>query len=343
MFNVPERISLALALRGARVLYCEIPVSRFRRRGRALGEIQKGVYGFGPDYLGGKLNHIPLVQDWQWRKIAQQIQKHTCALQLNDPIFIFSHVARMAPLCRQMRAAGFPLVHICMDYPEPYQYELIALSDKTLVIPKAVFHKLKSKFGEKIDWIPQSIHLPTIDVAARAHSPDPVMHAPLTQPRLGYLGPMAARVNMRLLREVLLKHPEWQFTYFGGSSDLHLPNAHSAGWLPPEKLPSFIGSIDVGVMPYDCFEEKNLHCVPLKLFDYFLEGLPVVSTPVISLWEFSDLIYFGDTAEEFSRAICQALQESTTSPKRELRKEVARAHSTEALGRRLEEVLSRGN
>ena len=31
MFNVPERISLALASRGARVLYCEIPVSRVRR------------------------------------------------------------------------------------------------------------------------------------------------------------------------------------------------------------------------------------------------------------------------------------------------------------------------
>jgi hypothetical protein len=246
----------------------------------------------------------------------------------------------MEPLCREMRAAGFPLVHICMDYPEPYQYELIALSDQTLVIPKAVFHKLKSRFGKKIHWIPQSIHLPPRSRDPTRPPRESELLARVPRPRLGYLGPIFARVNLPLLREVLLAHPEWQFICFGGADDLHLPNAHSSEWLRPEALPSYIASVDVGVMPYDCFEEKNLHCVPLKLFDYFLAGIPVVATPAISLWEFSDLIYFGETAEEFSRAICCALQEPTTSPKRELRKEVARAHSTEALGRRLTEVLA---
>jgi glycosyltransferase involved in cell wall biosynthesis len=341
-FNVPERISLALALRGVRVLYCETPVSRFRGRGTALHEIHKGIYGFGPEYFGGKLNYIPLIQDWQWRIIAQQILRHTKALQLKDPIFIFSHIDRMTPLCHAMKTAGFPLVHICMDYPEPYQYELITLSDKTLVIPKAVFHKLKSKFGEKIQLIPQSIHLPTLEVSPGAHPVGRVMLADLPRPRLGYLGPMAARVNMRLLREVLLAHSEWQFIHFGGAEDLRLPNAHSVEWSPPEKLQSFIASLDVGVMPYDCFEEKNLHCVPLKLFDYFLAGLPVVATPLISLWRFSNLIYFGDTADEFSDAISLALRESKTSPKCGLRKEVAREYSTDSLGRLLQELLSFG-
>ena len=47
-----------------------------------------------------------------------------------------------------------------MDYPEPYQYELIALSELTLVIPGTVFAKLRARYGGKIRSIPQSIHLP---------------------------------------------------------------------------------------------------------------------------------------------------------------------------------------
>ena len=101
-----------------------------------------------------------------------------------------------------------------------------------------------------------------------------------------------------------------------------------------------MSSFDVGVMPYDCFDEKNLHCSPLKLFDYFLAGIPVVSTPILSLSEYPDLIYFGETAEEFSRAIEKALTEPVTSPKRQQRVEAARGHSTEVLGKRLAEVLN---
>ena len=122
-------------------------------------------------------------------------------------------------------------------------------------------------------------------------------------------------MNLPLLREVLAAHAEWQFICFGDASALRLPNVHSAAWRRPEDLPAYVASFDVGVMPYDCFEEKNLHCVPLKLFDYFLAGLPVVSTPVLSLSEYSDLIYFGDTPAEFAKAVEAALSEPSASPK----------------------------
>ena len=58
-FNAPERIALALSMRGARVLYCEPPVSRFRTGGAALTQIADGVHGFRPDFWGAKLNYLP--------------------------------------------------------------------------------------------------------------------------------------------------------------------------------------------------------------------------------------------------------------------------------------------
>jgi hypothetical protein len=338
-FNVPERIAMALALRGARVLYCEMPVSRFRSKGRPIHEIAKGVYGFGPVYGGAKLSQFPLTKNLQWKMVGKQILQESYALRLDDPLFIYSHIEHIAPLCKEMRANGLPIIHICMDYPEPYQYELIELSDRTMVIPKGVFHKLRARFGEKVLSIPQSIHLPAAELAENDPWSEPLALAKVFRPRLGYLGPLYGRINLPLLENVLGKNPDWQFICFGGAHILKVENAHDMGWLRPSQLPAYVASFDVGIMPYDCFDEKNLHCAPLKLFDYFLAGIPVVSTPVIPLWEYSDLIYFGDTATEITHAIHDALEEPSTSPKRNQRFNVARAHSTVMLGRTLEELL----
>jgi glycosyltransferase involved in cell wall biosynthesis len=339
-FNVPERIAVALAMRDFRVLYCAMPVSRFRGHSRQLREVYPKVHAFVPEYLGAKFRGIPAIDSWQWKLVASQIQQQSISLGMKDALFLYSHVNGIGTLCKEMRAMGSRLVHICMDYPEPYQYDLIALSQRTLVIPKTVFHKLRARYGEKIFSIPQSIHLNVGKFNSKNRLPPDSVLQRLTRPRLGYMGSIFTRLNLPLLRSVLQAHPDWQFICFGDISSIRLPNVHGVSWCSPDELPLYIASIDAGVMPYDCFEEKNLHCVPLKLFDYFAAGLPVVSTPVISLKEFSDLIYFGDTPESFTRAIERALSEPADSPHRKRRVEVAFEHSTEALGRRLEEVLN---
>jgi glycosyltransferase involved in cell wall biosynthesis len=335
-FNVPERIALALADKGARVLHSEYPVSRFRRRGRPLREIRTGVYGFGPHYYGAKFNIVPEVRNWQWKEVGAQIRGQAAELCLKDPLFIYSHLEHMAPLCLDMKAHGFPLVHICMDYPEEYQYELIEISDRTLVIPKAVYSKLRAKHGDKIQWIPQSIYLADRATAENGEPPD---FGAIPRPRLGYLGPIYARLNLPLLARVLSLQPSWQFVCFGGGEQLPLPNVHNMAWRPPKELAACVTAFDVAVMPYDCFADKNLHCVPLKLLDYFASGIPVVSTPVLSVSEFSGIVYLADTAHEFVRATEAALAEPVTSPKRRLRVDAALAHSTDALASRLDEVL----
>ena len=160
VFNVPERIALALASRGARVLYCAMPVSRFHHSRAPLREVARGIHRFVPEISRVEIQ-FPA---GRWKSpvesgCAGRSSRTRDALQLKDPVFLYSHVERMTALCKEMRAAGFPLIHICMDYPEAYQFELIELSDQTLVIPKSVFHELRAKYGEKIQWIPQSIHL----------------------------------------------------------------------------------------------------------------------------------------------------------------------------------------
>jgi glycosyltransferase involved in cell wall biosynthesis len=95
-------------------------------------------------------------------------------------------------------------------------------------------------------------------------------------------------------------------------------------------------------MPYDCHQDFNLHCVPLKLFEYFAVGIPVVSTPIIHLWEYGDLVYLGDTAQELAVAIEAALNEPVDSPKRARRMAIAREHSLESLAAQLRLALPMG-
>jgi len=335
-FNVPERIALALAGRGWRVLYCGMPVSRFRKPDTTVREVAPGIRAFTPEYLGGKLASLPVLGESQWKAVARQIHDQAKVLGLASPEFIYSHAEGIDPLCLEMRALGSKLVHICMDYPEPHQYRLIEISDRTLVIPPTVCTKLRAKYGDKIQSIPQSIYIAKGGAEPRvAPALEKIPH-----PRLGYLGPVWARLNLRLLGDVLNAHSNWHFVCFGDTSYLPLGNVHGMEWSRPDELPRYVAGFDVGVMPYDLHDEKNLHCVPLKLFDYFLAGLPVVSTPVLSLTEFSDLIYFGDTPATFARAIESALAEPSLSPKREKRTQIALAHSTEALGERLDQVLN---
>jgi hypothetical protein len=337
-FNVPERVALALAHAGVRVLYCQNPVSLFRHVGRPLSEIEKGIFAFGPEFIGHRLNSLPLLPQLQSNLLANQILRKAATLMLQDPIFIYAHGEYVLPLCREFKKRGFSLVHICMDFPEEHQDQLIRLSDLTLVIPSTVFHMLRNRFGEKVRLLPQlsSLH----SIAEPTHPQGAPELSGIPRPRLGYLGNMHKRVSLTLLEELLSNNPEWHFVSFGITKHLSLKNEHILPWRSPREMSAIIDGLDVGFMPYDCLDNKNLHCFPLKLFDYFSVGMPVVSTRVLNLLDYSDVIYFGDTADELSRAITLALAEPKCDARRAKRVEIASEHSLEKLSHNIGEVLA---
>ena len=55
------------------------------------------------------------------------------------------------------------------------------------------------------------------------------------------------------------------------------PNVRYAGRVPPEAVPSYLASIDVGLIPY-ADSAFNRASFPMKTLEYFSAGLPVVST-----------------------------------------------------------------
>ena len=324
--NVPERLASALALGGSRVLYCENPAF-FLRSVRPFSEVQKGVFAFGLQHFSHRLNSFSILQPLQAKVLAKEILNKAARLRLNDPIFIYPHGDYCLPLCREFKHRGFQLIHLCMDYELELLREHVRESDLALVIPRAAFEELREQFGAKVRRIPQFSYIDETDGQSSNRSPEPAGLSKIPKPRLGYLGGLTGRISLSLLRETLSHHPEWQFLSFDARKWLGLTNEHILPWRSREELAGVLAGLDAGFMPYDCAIPKNLHCVPLKLFDYFACGMPVVCTPIVFLQEYGDLVYLGSTSNQLADGISQALMEPADSPKRARRIAVAREHS----------------
>jgi glycosyltransferase involved in cell wall biosynthesis len=343
-----ERIALALARAGGKVLHCDSAASLLRRPDSRLRQLEENLFTFKPVVLGHRLNRFPGMSGIQGGAILRQILRHARTLGLKDPAFVYSNAGPYLHLfCKAMKARGSLLVHASQDYWESGGEEHVELSDFALVIPPMLTSRLQARWGQKVHQIPQGVDLRRYrGLRADAGQAPPALAA-IPRPRLGYAGANAhEHLNTRVLRDLLQRHPEWSFVSFGwalASSDgppaVPLPNAHLLPWQSPEGLARCVAAFDLGFMPYDCSNVVLYNGVSMKLFDYFALGLPVVATPILHLQGFKDLVYLGETAEELERAVEAALEEPRDSPKRQKREEVAEAHSIEALGRMLNGIL----
>ena len=341
-FNDPERVALALSRLGPRVLYCENPTSFLRSTASEIAEVAPHVFRLTPQFFGHRLNRLHLGLDHiQARTISAQVQKAAISLGLKSPLFIYPHGDFFVPLCREFKKQGFPLVHCCFDYPEPGQDRHIELSDRVLTLSKSIFHQLRAKYGSKITLIPQVRWLEA-DEPEKAEIVAPKEFSAIPKPRLGYIGLVSNRLNLRVLHHLLVAHPEWHFVHFGDSKCLPLANVHAIVWRDTPRLENVVANLDVGFMPYNCSNNKDFHCMPLKVFDYFNAGIPVVSTPIVNLWEYADTIYFGDTADELAAAVAVALSEPPDSPRKSARRDIAKRHSIATLAEVLSRILFSG-
>lgn len=340
-YTVLERIAIALGRTGWRVLYCNTPASFLRKQGGERAQIAGNVEEFRPQFAGHRLNSVPFVERWQARLVVRQLLEEAGKMGMRNPMAIYGHGYWLRETAEALRSRGVSTVYLCMDrLPNREDEALAEGADLVLTIPRSLYHKHKAKFGEKVRWLPE--FGPEMPATGRSGDPSelPAKMEGIPRPRLGYLGPPSHRVHARLVEQLLRAHPEWHFVACGPVGGLKLPNFHNLGWLGPAELPGVAASFDAGLMPYDCSQEMNLHCVPLKLFDYFAVGIPVVSTPILHLSEeCRDLVYLGTTAAELANGIRRALVEAPNDPRREQRKEIARAHSFEEMAGILPSLL----
>ncbi len=166
-------------------------------------------------------------------------------------------------------------------------------------------------------------------------TPVPPAMAQLPRPVIGYLGGVDPwKIDVGMLRHMAQRHPEWSITLVGyvwfgfdASAFADCPNIRLLGKQDYEDFPGFLKGIDVAIMPFP-LNDVTLTGDALKLYEYLAGGRPVVSTRVPAARRLAQVVRIADTAEEFTRAVEDALADPPEL--RDARLAAVAGHSWEA-------------
>jgi glycosyltransferase involved in cell wall biosynthesis len=150
-----------------------------------------------------------------------------------------------------------------------------------------------------------------------------------------------------LIREVAARRPGVSFVFVGPTDQpkraAHLersPNVHWLGKKAYHDVPAYVAAFDVCWIPFlggRIVEHTN----PIKLFEYFALGKPVVTTPMGELEEYRTerLVYAGGGAAAVTAALDEALNDGDDA-RRFRRMGVARDHAWSGIIRHMHAIIT---
>ena len=218
------------------------------------------------------------------------------------------------------RRHGCRVIYDCHDLWEGFpsigsdlvaaESELFALSDSVLFSSRWL---MDAKTGKHPAMERKSAILRN---AARAQDFDFLPRRPRSgRKKIGYAGSLDFWFDVESVRHSAQSHPEWEFLLFGRieSKKIHelrsLPNVHLMGEVPYSTLRFHLASVDVCMIPF-LISPLTLATNPLKLYEYFACGHPVVSSALPEVQEFNDLVYVANNPQEFAMQLEAAMEEN---------------------------------
>jgi glycosyltransferase involved in cell wall biosynthesis len=221
---------------------------------------------------------------------------------------------------------------------EGYEKTLIRMSRALFVTAEKLEEGLKSKApGASISRVPNGVDYEFFQT--RAGSGDmPEWLEGINRPILGYVGVLRDWMDYDLIEHLAKELPDISIVIVG-PLDFEfrierlksLPNVRFPGRQEYRDIPAWINAFDVCMIPFLTGPVSST-TNPVKIFEYFALGKPVVSTPLYELNPFKaqGLLTIAGGKKAFVEAVREALREKD-SALAERRREVARKHSWKLL------------
>jgi glycosyltransferase involved in cell wall biosynthesis len=139
--------------------------------------------------------------------------------------------------------------------------------------------------------------------------------------RIGYAGALDHWFDVAAVSEAARRRPEWEFVLIGRVEDPavlqlgELPNVKLLGEVPYSELRVHLAGFDVALIPF-VRNELTVAANPIKLYEYFGYGLPVVSSNLPEVRMFGDLVYISRDARDFAEKVEAAAAERDPSARR---------------------------
>lgn len=141
------------------------------------------------------------------------------------------------------------------------------------------------------------------------------LRLPHDKPIIGYIGSLNWRLDFNLLNNLISRNPQWTFAFFGSLQNensysnnninkniknlLNQKNVIYGGELNRNQIPSVIEKFDVCMIPYDISYEFNRYSYPMKLFEYFYMGKPVISTSIEELKHYRKYVKISTSPQKW--------------------------------------------
>lgn len=223
--------------------------------------------------------------------------------------------------------------------------------DEALIVA-SVSHRLHEQINRSR---PDALYLPNaVEYTHFASHTDDVLDDPdiaallaEKKPIAGYYGALAEWFDYELLSAVAESRPDWNFLIIGPVYDdsfheradhlLAHKNVHWIGSRPYEALPGYLQLFDVAMIPF-VINNITLSTSPLKLYEYFAGGKPVITTPMPEC-ERTPHVHIARDAEEFARSLDPVREQGLEEPFRERLRALARENSWSARVHTVVELL----
>ncbi len=205
--------------------------------------------------------------------------------------------------------------------------KLVKKSDFVFVNSKTLYLHHQN-IRKDLTLVPQGFRLDMFE-----RKPVKALELSLEGPIVGFVGGINIRIDYTLLYKVAKQNPYLNFVLVGplqGSKPqlrtkvmpgLHklksLKNVDIYGELTKDQIGSAIKAFDICMIPYDISMAFNKYCYPMKLFEYFFFGKPVISTSIEELKYFPHLVKIGDNENEWTHHLNEILSKGWPKAKKD--------------------------
>ena len=322
-FQRPQHIISKFAERGHRIFYFTVN----------LRELEKP---YEIKELGNNIYQIELSSPKYFDIYKDKLDENTINFLINSfnklrhdiklDAFCFVEFPTWTHLVLKLRDHfGFKIIFDCLDDFESFpnvikerkNEEEILMKESDLVLTTS--HRLLTKaekFTKKTLYLPNAGEFDHFKKTQK----DNILKN-YKKPIIGYFGSIAEWFDNEIIEFVAQKRPDLTFVMIGNTygSDIRklneFENVNFLGERPYSELPKYLQEFDVCLIPFKITPLiQATH--PVKIYEYFAAGKPVVCTNMPELHYFENLCYIAQSKMEFLEKIDYALNEKDADIKK---------------------------
>ena len=323
---------------------------------KSLIDTKDAIFLYHPILIPGRRFHcIAMLQEKINAMILRQYIRRYAPLSSDHILWIFD--AMFASFLRHMPPAWnilYDCVDVMWDSDSKKRKKLCA--DEHILIQKATWMTVNSrtlfslhkKDRPDISCVPQGFRSHTFlgHVSRNQKKSSKII--------IGYIGVLDDRIDGSLLVSLATRHTSWEFHLWGPATEKFAdktnptvgalnvcPNIFFHDQASPEKISEILRSFTVGIIPYR-MTGFTRYCYPMKLFEYFFMGIPVVATPINELRCFPGYVKIGSTVEAWENNIQYWIDHPYTSSQKKAIKKLALDNSWEEKVKAISHVVDAG-